>query len=84
LPLGIGENVLSRIVLYPNPFTNEIYISHPELVKNIQITDVLGQVIKNVTFNGKSVITENLSSGIYLVTLESFIGEKLIQKVVKK
>jgi len=81
--LGIGDNILSQIVLYPNPFTNEIQISHPELVKCIQITDVVGQTIQNAIFNGKSIITEALSSGIYFVTVEGFNGGNVVYKMIK-
>jgi hypothetical protein len=81
--VGIITNILSDIILYPNPFQNEININKPEMVKNIRITDILGQTIKNVTFNGKSITTEALSSGIYFVTLESFNGESIVYKMIK-
>jgi len=77
-------NNLENVVLFPNPFTNEINISYPELVKNIQITDIIGQQIKEVTFNGKTIQCGSLSSGVYFVELESFSGERKIYKLVKK
>jgi hypothetical protein len=73
-----------NIVLYPNPFTNEILISNPEHVKSVQIMDVLGQTVKHVIFNGKSITTGELSSGLYFVAVETLAGEKMIQKMVKK
>jgi len=82
--VGISEYDFTNIRLYPNPFTDKIYISQPDLVQSVQITDMIGQQIKNVIFNGKSILVSELSNGIYFVTLESFTGEKLIQKVVKK
>jgi hypothetical protein len=83
-PLSIGELNIANIQLYPNPFNNEIYISHPELVKNVQITNVMGQIIEKITFNGKYIATENLCSGIYFVTLETITSEKTIFKMVRK
>jgi hypothetical protein len=79
---SINNNNETNIQLYPNPFKNEIYISHPELVKNVQITDIMGQIVKQVNFNGKSINTENFSSGVYLVIIESFTGEKTVYRMV--
>jgi len=82
--LNIHDFLFANIQLYPNPFTNEICISQPDLVRSVQITDMLGHQVKNVIYNGKTITAGELSNGIYFVTLESFMGEKLIQKVVKK
>ena len=77
---------LNQIILYPNPFTNEIHINHPELVKTIRITDVLGSTINHIRTNPTTIKTENLSSGggVYFVEIETFSGEKVICKMVKK
>ena len=83
-PSGIKDNILSRIVLSPNPFKNEINISDPSVVKNIQITNVAGQKVKEVTFNGKSITTKELTDGVYFVTIESVTGDKAVYKMVKK
>jgi len=82
--IGVENSILSELRLFPNPFSNEIQISHPDLVNSVQITDILGQKIKNTTYNGKSINTENLSSGIYIITLETLSGEKMIYKMVKE
>jgi hypothetical protein len=81
---SIPVNILENVVLFPNPFTNEINISHPELVKNVQITDIIGKQVNNATFNGTIISCGALSSGIYFVELEGFSGKKLIYKVVKE
>jgi hypothetical protein len=82
IPLSIQNNSITNIQLYPNPFKNEIHISHPELVKSIQITDMVGQIIKQVSYNGKTIQSENLCRGIYYVTIESHTGEKAVFKMV--
>jgi hypothetical protein len=81
---SIDMNHLSNLVLYPNPFTGEIHINHPELVKHIQITNTIGENIENVLFNGKSIITKNLSNGIYIVKIEFISGEKSFYKMISK
>ena len=81
---SIGANSIENVVLFPNPFTNEIHISHPELVQNIRVTDVIGKEIKHITFNGKTIGCGSLSSGIYFVEIESFTGEKFSHKLIKE
>lgn len=83
LTVGISDNELDAVVLYPNPFTNEIYITDFHLVKNISITNVLGETITNFTLPKKSISTANLSSGVYFITIESITGEKSIRKMIK-
>ena len=82
---GIEDlNNMNKIVLYPNPFTNEIHINHPELVKTIRITDVLGSTINHIRTNPTTIWTEALTNGVYFVEIELFSGEKVIYKMVKK
>jgi len=82
--LGIKDNILSSVVLFPNPFKDEITVSHPELVKNVQITNLLGQKVREVIFDGKLIITTTLDAGIYFIEIESFTGERLVYNMVKK
>jgi len=81
--LGIKDNILSNVILFPNPFKDEITISNPELVKSVQITNLLGQKIKEITFDGKSIITRDLGAGFYFIEIESFTGETSVNKMVK-
>jgi hypothetical protein len=82
--LGITPSSLSVVMLYPNPFTNEINVSNSSEVKNIQITNATGQKVKEVRFNGKSISTGELSNGIYFVIIESVTGAKVVHKMIKK
>ncbi|MCL2435676.1 MAG: T9SS type A sorting domain-containing protein [Lentimicrobiaceae bacterium] len=84
ITLGIIGISTDNIVLYPNPFTNEIYISDPSVVKSVQITNAAGRNVKNFVFNGKSIATENLNSGIYFIILEDYSGGKVVNKIIKK
>ena len=82
--VGIRDNILSSVVLYPNPFKNEINISNPSAVKSVQITNASGQKIKSVIFDGKTISTGALTNGIYFVEIESVAGGKTVYKMVKK
>jgi len=76
-------NSLSGLTLSPNPFTNEINVSNPALVKSVEITNIAGQKIKNIVFDGKSIMTEKLAGGVYFVTIENISGGKGVYKMIK-
>ena len=85
LNVHISDNKIpSPIITYPNPFTNEIIVSNPELIKSIQITTVIGQKVKEEMITDKPISTEFLAKGIYFVTIESVSGDKVVHKMIKK
>ena len=82
--LGISVNAAEIVALYPNPFTNEINVSNPSVVKNVTITNISGQKVQSVCFDGKTISTKELSAGIYFITLENHNGEKVTNKMLRK
>ena len=82
--LGISGMALDNVVLYPNPFKDEITISNPSLVKSVVITNAAGQKVQTTAFDGKKISTKGLAGGIYFVILESHNGEKVFNKMIKK
>lgn len=78
------QNVFEAAIitsLYPNPFTNELFIEqgneNPEYTQ-ISISDILGKQIKNIDINALPAISSDkrridvseLPKGIYFVTLK--------------
>ena len=81
--VSVKENLLSSVILYPNPFTDEILVRSEHSVVRINIVNSFGQNIKDIVFNGTSIETSNLGRGVYSVTIEINNGEKLVYKMVK-
>jgi len=81
---GINDNYDSKLAVYPNPFTNEIRFDGYQDIKSIIITSVTGQVVKKETILNGSVITSEIPSGIYFVTLINSMGERTTVKMVKQ
>jgi len=86
--LGLEDNMLSDVKVYPNPFTHRLVISGARNVSRIVVTNLIGQpmqVSTQVNANSEWVIsTTSLKSGIYLVTLYSTDGKRVVRKVVKE
>jgi hypothetical protein len=79
-------DVLSNLNVYPNPFTNEIFVENAENVSRVVITNVIGQVVVDMPVNStsKTINTTNLNNGVYLVTFQANNGERLVRKMIKQ
>lgn len=83
---------LENLTIYPNPVSDDyIYLSTPQLSAhelNIRISDMVGRQIqsKSYTVSGNSLkvdFQENLPKGIYLMTVESAIGNQTFRFIKK-
>ena len=82
--VGIYTKATPILKLYPNPFTNEININNPALVKNVQIMNLAGQSVKGTSLKGNSISTVELTNGVYFVIIETITGEKSVHKMIKR
>lgn len=82
--LGVGEQLLSQVSLFPNPARDVVSINVPGgvSIENVTLTDVLGKVQRAAVSNG-TINVSNLSQGLYMVTIKTSAGS-LVQKLVKK
>ncbi len=67
--IGIDENAAASIKLYPNPTTGLVSIEYDSKLKNIEILDVNGRLIKQISVQGQGVSNIVLPDvkGTYLV-----------------
>ncbi len=71
------------IVFYPNPVTTILTIDSKVPIKKVEIFSVLGQKVKVINSDFKSISTVNLSKGIYMVKIQSENGS-IVKKLIKK
>ncbi|MEO6304434.1 MAG: T9SS type A sorting domain-containing protein, partial [Bacteroidia bacterium] len=88
--VNVRENnlVLNSVSVYPNPFSNKLIIKGAELEKinTIKLTDILGKEVfvqSQKTTEGLQLNIENISNGIYFLSMNSAEGNKVV-KVVKE
>lgn len=69
----------SKPVLFPNPVNGRLMIQSNKQLKNVFITNVLGQSItlnpESINNNIYSYSTNNLIQGIYVITIENYSGD---------
>jgi Secretion system C-terminal sorting domain len=86
---GIFDPVtVERLAVYPNPATSELYIRNIENMKRVEITNLLGQLIKTVVFGGisdiQTISLDGMSNGIYVVSAYDEKGLIANSKFVKE
>ncbi|WP_395053375.1 T9SS type A sorting domain-containing protein [Flavobacterium sp.] len=82
--LGVNQNELeSKIILYPNPVKNTLYLSFSDAVEinNIQVYDIYGRLIKEFISDSQLDVS-NLKSGNYILKIQTYNGDvsKLFSK----
>ncbi|MFA6403632.1 MAG: T9SS type A sorting domain-containing protein [Salinivirgaceae bacterium] len=79
------EKIHSSRNLYPNPFTNSIIVDGLSIGSQIILSNYFGKkiVIVTNTMERNIINTENLKSGIYLITIIDAFNNTTTQKMVK-
>ena len=82
--LDIDDEILSKsISLYPNPVSDILTINSETPLTKVEFYSVLGKKVKEINSDFKSIRTDNLSNGFYIVRIQSENGltsKKLIKK----
>ena len=85
--LKIEDNALDlQVKIYPNPISQMLYVSHPELNSfAIQISDLNGKQIYSGTMNKEQPLdVSHYTQGMYLVTIENKeSNKKNTYKIIK-
>ena len=68
--------------VYPNPATNEIFISSSDKISTITITDVLGNMLLEEKNNTEKITVSLLPNGLYILRMTNNKGETTTQKLI--
>lgn len=85
--LSAQENILSNVVIGPNPFSNSITITNANMFTQITVINTIGQIVMQQNNNGYDAVilsTQSLSKDIYLVILKTAEGKTIARKVIKQ
>jgi len=86
--VGVSENEMSGIRVYPNPTTGELIIDNGQLtIENVEIFDFYGRKQKIIVNYQLSIINSinisDLATGIYFLWIKTEQGE-VVRKVLKE
>jgi hypothetical protein len=86
--LGVVNNINASIgmTVYPNPATDEITINGNNILSQISIRNMMGQVVYEQKYRTKNLDLNigNLPNGIYFVEVVDEEGNKTVRKIVKE
>jgi len=81
--VGVTENEIEKLVVYPNPTNGELYIQTDEVVKFVEVFNIEGRKILQTEIRNNSLNISHLSVGVYMVKVHTDIGIRTV-KVVKQ
>jgi hypothetical protein len=81
--LGVGENSLTHIKVYPNPAGNKIFIDSGTVsIERIAVYDILGKQLFSKHENVKELDISEFQQGIYFLRIANRSGE-IVKKILK-
>ncbi|MDB9961160.1 T9SS type A sorting domain-containing protein [Oceanihabitans sp.] len=83
--LGISEEEMDGIKIYPNPASTEIYIDLTDSsrqIENLQMISINGQVVKKYQKTDRILDVVALSNGIYILKIELTDGAQINKRVM--
>ena len=82
---SVNDNLISNTYIYPNPTTNNLYISSKNiLIKKMTIYSISGKLIMEQNNNqNNSIDVSSLLEGVYFIEISSESG-KSVKKFIKK
>ena len=82
---NIDEDAVNIFEIFPNPFSDILYISNYQSAIKVSFTTITGQVIAEFNnLENRQINTANLPKGFYLLILENKDGERLVKKILKQ
>lgn len=82
--LGLGENPMKAVILYPNPAQDFLYIENgSNSLTSISLYTISGRVVFKTSSNLQQIDLSRFHAGLYFITLEDDRGGKATKKVVK-
>ena len=83
-PAAVEDAVLAGVVVYPNPFVDQLFVANTAEVTKVLLVNAQGIVVRTVQPRGVNELvlaTEDLPAGVYVVVLEHAEARKSIRIV---
>ena len=72
------------VKVYPNPFSEVVNITKPELVRAIMVSDVSGKLLRTINQPESVLRLNDLSAGMYILKFDMKDGSTQTIKIIKK
>ena len=68
-PVGIAENEMDWVMIYPNPATDILRLKTDKEIDKVEVYNAAGQLVKSTPYTTSGLNISELQSGIYLVEI---------------
>jgi hypothetical protein len=85
LALGLNDNVLSRLTVYPNPASTVLTLQNASAITGIEVYNTLGQQVLHKEVNNTDVNLDvfAIPNGVYFVKVKAAAGQKTL-RIIKQ
>lgn len=85
-PVSISSNEVGKLVLYPNPASEQLRIENDKVIETLEVIDITGKCISKhrVGSNNCEINVNNLASGMYFIRIMDKNQQFSIKKFIKK
>ena len=83
-PTNLAKQKTTKAKLCPNPFDYELLISADEPIKQVEIFNAAGQLVKRDINSSARIATADLAKGLYIIKIKFADGTSSTQKIIKK
>lgn len=84
--LSAGNHTLASTSVYPNPFSNQLFISSTSKIRHAVLYDITGKEILNISSEDtlSTIDTPLLANGLYFIKLQSEDDQVITLRMIKK
>ncbi|MBO6051940.1 MAG: T9SS type A sorting domain-containing protein [Bacteroidales bacterium] len=82
-PVNVESVDESVLAIFPNPVSDVLTINYDKAISQIDVYDVNGKLVKTFTTVGSTVNVSDLSSGVYMLNMQTEDG-LVVKKIVKE
>ena len=84
--VGIEDNGVPAISVFPNPTSDIINITSSETISEIEIVNLMGQLVRRIEVNSDNAVcnVEDLRSGVYVVRIRTALATFSQRKFIKE
>jgi hypothetical protein len=81
---SIDEPMEANLVVYPNPFTDQLFFSTDKEISRILVVNVMGQTVLEFNNPSEKILDlQIINEGFYLVVFETTDSKRIVHRVVK-
>jgi len=81
---GVEDNEATELSIYPNPVSDVLYLNASAPIKDVQIFNLQGQLVRAISGDVHEISVADMADGVYMIKVITEAGNVTNQKIVKQ